>query len=137
MATGGLRKLVERLGAPRAKPNLVELARGLPDLGEGSKMARRTWPAGCYWTLQEVRPKLSAVTGRAWGVLTWNGREKTGLRQPIGGANKRGVWRVVEGAGGGAAGSAAAAAAAPAVPRLDLKLPKRAAPEGEAPSDAA
>jgi hypothetical protein len=105
---------------PPKNHTVFELLSSLPNYGAGAssvKIARATWRDAekCFWSVSRASPSSAAaasspkerLTGKAWGVLTWDGAAKEGTAERpvrIPGARKR-VWRLVgEEEGGGKAG---------------------------------
>lgn len=103
------------LSTQKKKKKVFELLSSLPNYGAGSaKVARITWRNAdkCFWSIHKASPSAAAAaaspkerpTGKAWGVLTWDGvTGKAGVEERpvrIPGSRKR-VWRLVEEGGEG------------------------------------
>eukprot|EP00697_Spironema_sp_BW2_P000828 gnl/Spiro4/1110_TR584_c0_g1_i1.p1 gnl/Spiro4/1110_TR584_c0_g1~~gnl/Spiro4/1110_TR584_c0_g1_i1.p1 ORF type:complete len:209 (+),score=22.29 gnl/Spiro4/1110_TR584_c0_g1_i1:84-710(+) len=79
--------------------NFFQLAALTPNLGVGLRFYRPHWMDGgqtCYWTVKRVEVShRRADRGKAWGILTWHGKEETQSRL-MNRLYKRGWWRYVK-----------------------------------------
>mmetsp|Transcript_4234 Transcript_4234/g.10937 ORF Transcript_4234/g.10937 Transcript_4234/m.10937 type:complete len:124 (-) Transcript_4234:316-687(-) len=75
--------------------NFFELATTLPRNGAGYRFARRIWlkdgRCDSFWTVVGLKLKPDGLHGKAYGRLTWRGRQDPRIRE-IRSPRKRG-WR--------------------------------------------
>ena len=75
----------------RGYKNLIEMAGSNKNKGVGLKFWRKSWPDNSYFTLTKIEFE-NARSGRAWGVLTWEGVSKAEEKE-IRGVLKLGTWQ--------------------------------------------
>jgi hypothetical protein len=75
--------------------NFFEIATIQPRNGVGMLFQRRSWNPKSYYEITKVIVQPDGKHGRAWGLLTWNGKVVTKEPVKIPGLQKKGLWRYI------------------------------------------
>ncbi|KAH9951823.1 hypothetical protein B0H21DRAFT_775963 [Amylocystis lapponica] len=72
--------------------NLYNVLSRYPKDGVGQRIHQTRWSVkgfeDCYWEVTRTKLKLEGTHGKAWGVLTWRGKQVSKREEPIRGGLK-------------------------------------------------
>ncbi|KAL9643121.1 hypothetical protein ABK040_003920 [Willaertia magna] len=75
--------------------NFFDLANKLPKNGVDICFKRKNWKFDCYYKVSKVELSPDGRHGQAWGVLYWNGKQKSEQPEKITGTLKKDLWKYV------------------------------------------
>lgn len=73
---------------------MYEVLGKLPRHGVGARIQRNTWYEDSFWDVVDVKIDMSGKTGKAYGMLTWKGKQVHEEPIRIPGSLKK-VWKAI------------------------------------------